>query len=345
MHPLATIQLKTARQSQLPGRSPSKGVCVSSPQLLRVQALGRTESQLQFLRCSPQPPAPRVFVQKMLPDLHPVPLKRAKAQETARGCGMALSPVAASGPRAVAAVPSSLLISSLHTARTEKSKKSLRVRTRSGRVSRPPRYKARDYKFIKTEDLAEGRLSDSDDYSELSVEEEEEPPEKPAFFDVEVCALRPKAFKCHTCGKSYIGKGGLSRHCKLNPGHSRLQPGVLLLDKADGGPTLGCTDSKTGGLAGPEPSTAAALCVEEAESAWHTLQVMLCVVTGPLSLLPSPPSFSYILQCQMGLRTHIITVRSPNPQLLHRCWTGGSVCLLPMASLGEHIWWNMAMAV
>lgn len=272
MHLLATIQLKTARQSQLPGRSPSKGVCVSSPQLLRVQALGRTESQLQFLRRSPQPPAPRVFVQKMLPDLHPVPLKRAKAHETASGCGIALSPVAASGTRAVAAVPSSLLISSLHTARTEKSKKSLRVRTRSGRVSRPPRYKARDYKFIKTEDLAEGRLSDSDDYSELSVEEEEEPPEKPAFFDVEVCALRPKAFKCHTCGKSYIGKGGLSRHCKLNPGHSRLQPGVLLLEKADGGPTLGCTDSKTGGLAGPEPSTAAALCVEEAESAWHTLQ-------------------------------------------------------------------------
>lgn len=115
MHPLATIQLKTARQSQLPGRSPSKGVCVSSPQLLRVQALGRTESQLQFLRRSPQPPAPRVFVQKMLPDLHPVPLKRAKAHETASGCGIALSPVAASGTRAVAAVPSSLLISSLHT--------------------------------------------------------------------------------------------------------------------------------------------------------------------------------------------------------------------------------------
>ncbi|XP_029340829.1 zinc finger protein 839 isoform X2 [Mus caroli] len=273
MHPLATIQLRTVRQSQPPGRSPSKGVCVSSPQQLRVQALGRTESQLQLLRRSPQPPAPRVFVQKMMPDLHPVPLKRAKAHETANGCDIALSPVAASGPRAVAAVPSSLLISSLHTTHTEKSKKSLRVRTRSGRVSRPPRYKARDYKFIKTEDLAEGRLSDSDDYSELSVEEEEEePPEKPAFFDVEVCALRPKAFKCQTCGKSYIGKGGLSRHCKLNPGHSRLQPGVLLSEKADGGLTVGCTDSKTGGLAGPEPSIAAALCVEEAESAWHTLQ-------------------------------------------------------------------------
>lgn len=303
-HPLATIHPKTVRRSQPPGRSPSKGVCVSSPQLLRVQALGRMESQLHFLRSSPQPPAPRVFVQKMLPDLHPVPLKRAKARETANGCGITLSPVAASGPRVGAAVPSSLLISSLHTARAEKSKKSLRVRTRSGRVSRPPRYKARDYKFIKTEDLAEGRLSDSDDYSELSVEEEEEPPEKPAFFDGEVCALRPKAFKCQTCGKSYIGKGGLSRHCKLNPGHGRLQPGVLLSEKADGGLTLGCTNSKTRGLAGPKPSTAATLCMEEAESAWHTLQVTLCVVTGLLSLLSSPPFFSYILQCQIALRTH-----------------------------------------
>ncbi|XP_021058159.1 zinc finger protein 839 isoform X2 [Mus pahari] len=274
MHPLATIQPKTVGQSHLLGRSPSKGVCVSSPQLLRVQALGRTESQLHFLRRSPQPPAPRVFVQKMLPHLHPVPLKRAKAHETANGCGIALSPVAASGPRAVAAVPSGLLISSLHTAHAEKSKKSLRVRTRSGRVSRPPRYKARDYKFIKTEDLAEGRLSDSDDYSELSVEEEEEPREKPASFDVEVCALRPKAFKCQTCGKSYIGKGGLSRHCKLNPGHGWLQPGVLLSEKDDGGPTLGCTDSKTRGPASLQPSTPATLCVEEAESAWHTLQAL-----------------------------------------------------------------------
>ncbi|XP_031211755.1 zinc finger protein 839 isoform X2 [Mastomys coucha] len=274
MPPLATIQPKTLRQSQLPGRRSSVGLCVSSPQLLREQALGRTESQLRFLRGSPQPPAPRVFVQKMLPKLYPVPLKRVKAHETADGHGITLGPVAASGPRAGAAVPSSLLISSLHTAHPEKSKKSLRVRTRSGRVSRPPRYKARDYKFIKTEDLAEGHLSDSDDYSELSVEEEEEPREKPAFFNVEVCAVRPKAFKCQTCEKSYIGKGGLARHCKLNPGHGQLQPEMLLSEKANGSLTLGCTDSKTRGLASPKPSTPATLCVEEAESAWPTLQAL-----------------------------------------------------------------------
>lgn len=267
MPPLATIQPKTVKQSQLPGRGCSMDLCVSSPQLLRVQALGRTESQLRVLRGSPQPPAPQAFVQKMLPDLHPVPSKRVKVQETLNGHGITLSPVSSSSAR--------LLVDSLHTARTEKSKKSLRVRTRSGRVSRPPRYKARDYKFIKTEDLAEGHLSDSDDYSELSVEEEEEPREKPAFFDVEVSALRPKAFKCQTCGKSYIGKGGLARHCKLNPGHGQLQPEILLSEKAHGNLTLGCTDSKTRGLASLKPSTPATPCVEEAASAWPTLQVTL----------------------------------------------------------------------
>lgn len=278
MPPMATIQPKTVKQSQLLGRRSSMDLCVSSPQLLRVQALGRTESQLHVLRGSPRPPAPQTFVQKMLPDLHPVPLKRVKTQETVNGHGITLSPVSSGSAQ--------LLVSSVHTARTEKSKKSLRVRTRSGRVSRPPRHKARDYKFIKTEDLAEGHLSDSDDYSELSVEEEEEPREKPAFFDFEVSALRPKAFKCQTCEKSYIGKGGLVRHCKLNPGHDQLQPEILLSEKANGSLTLGCADSKTRGLASPKPSTPATLCVEEAESAWPTLQVTL--LSGDRTVISAP---------------------------------------------------------
>lgn len=267
MPPLATIQPKTVRQSQLPGGSSSMGVSASSPQLLRVQALGRTESQPRTCRGSLQPPAPQALVQRVS--------KRVKAHRTAHGRGITLSPVAASGPHTLAAVSSGsarLLISSLHTAHTEKSKKSLRVRTRSGRVSRPPRYKARDYKFIKTEDLAEGHLSDSDDYSELSVEEEEELREKPAFLDLEVCALRPKAFKCQVCEKSYIGKGGLARHCKLNPDHCQLQPEALLCGKANGSPTLGCSDSKTRGLACLKPSIPATHCMEEAGSAWPTLQ-------------------------------------------------------------------------
>lgn len=295
MPPLA----RAVRPSQPPGRG-------SSPQLLRVQALGRTESPLCFLRSSPQPPAPQVFVRKMLPDLHPVPSKRAQALETAHGRGITLRPVAASGPRTMAAVPSGqarLLISNLHTAHTEKSKKSLRVRTRSGRVSRPPRYKARDYKFIKTEDLAEGRLSDSDDYSELSVEEdEEEPREKWAFPEVEVCALRPKAFKCQTCDKSYIGKGGLARHCKLNPGHGQLQPAVSLSERA---------------LASPKPATPAILCADEAESAWPALQVTLLSGDRTLISAPFPIRLQLHLKVSEGAQdTHHHSEGGPRPSVL-----------------------------
>ncbi|XP_059135544.1 zinc finger protein 839 [Peromyscus eremicus] len=275
MPPLATIQPKTARQSQLPRGSSSLGLCASSPQLLRVHALARTGSQLRFLRGFPQPPAPRVLVQKPLPALQPVPWRRVKAPQAAHGHGVTLSPLAASDPPAVAPVSSSsahLLISSLHAAHTEKLKKSLKVKTRSGRISRPPKYKARDYKFIKTEDLADGHLSDSDDYSELSVDEEEEEREKPGRFDIEGCALRPKAFKCQTCEKSYIGKGGLARHFKLNPGHGQLEPEMLQSEKANGSLTLGCIDSKTRGLASLTPPTPAVLCMEEAEAARHVLQ-------------------------------------------------------------------------
>uniref|UniRef100_A0A8C8UAY4 Zinc finger protein 839 n=1 Tax=Peromyscus maniculatus bairdii TaxID=230844 RepID=A0A8C8UAY4_PERMB len=273
--PLATIQPKTARQSQLPEGSSSLGLCVSSPQLLRVQALGRTGSQLRLLRGFPQPPAPRGLVQKPLPALQPVPWRRVKAPPAAHGHGVTLSPPAASAPPAVAPVSSSsarLFISSLHAAHTETLKESLKVKTRSGRISRPPKYKARDYKFIKTEDLADGHLSDSDDYSELSVDEEEEEREKPGRFDIEGCALRPKAFKCQTCEKSYIGKGGLARHFKLNPGHGQLEPEMLQSEKANGSLTVGCIDSKTRGLASPTLPTRAVLCTGEAEAVRRVLQ-------------------------------------------------------------------------
>ncbi|KFQ21551.1 Zinc finger protein 839, partial [Mesitornis unicolor] len=107
----------------------------------------------------------------------------------------------------------------------DKLKKSLKVKTRSGRISRPPKYKAKDYKFIKMEDLADGHQSDSDDYSELSIEDDEEGKVKgkDALFSSSNYNLKPKMFKCQTCEKSYIGKGGLARHYKLNPGHGQLE--------------------------------------------------------------------------------------------------------------------------
>ncbi|KFO56156.1 Zinc finger protein 839, partial [Corvus brachyrhynchos] len=133
----------------------------------------------------------------------------------------------------------------------DKLKKSLKVKTRSGRISRPPKYKAKDYKFIKMEDLADGHQSDSDDYSELSIEDDEEGKMKgkDALFSSSNYNLKPKMFKCQTCEKSYIGKGGLARHYKLNPDHGQLEssPQKIPLNKPNGTTNLEETvDSKAG---------------------------------------------------------------------------------------------------
>ncbi|XP_012601821.2 zinc finger protein 839 [Microcebus murinus] len=280
---LATIQPKAARQSQPPGRNSSQmGLCVASPQLLRVQPLVRTGPQPCFPSDLPQPPA-QVFVQRPLPTLQPVPAKRVTAPKPRHGLGSTLAPLSASDPPAVTSVSSSsahLFISNLHTKHTEKLKKSLKVKTRSGRISRPPKYKAKDYKFIKTEDLADGHPSDSDDYSELSVEEDEDQRDKQALFDLSSCSLRPKTFKCQTCEKSYIGKGGLARHFKLNPGHGQLEPETVLSEKANGSTILGSLEGGTVTLTAPELSTPAAVpgagalscCATGTESARGNLQ-------------------------------------------------------------------------
>lgn len=101
-------------------------------------------------------------------------------------------------------------------------KKPQKIQTRSGRVSRPPKHKVKDYKFIKNEDLAESHQSDSDDYSEISVEEEEGDESKRKAAD-DGLSLRNKAFKCEMCEKSYIGLAGLNRHYRLNPNHNKSQ--------------------------------------------------------------------------------------------------------------------------
>ncbi|XP_054386549.2 zinc finger protein 839 isoform X3 [Pongo abelii] len=264
-----TIQPQTARKSQLPrGNSCLVGLHIASPQLLRVQPLVRTEPQSCFLSDLRQPPA-QGFVQRPLPALQVVPAKRVPAPKAPNEQGSMLTCLSASDPLTVTSLSSSSahpFISNLHTRHTEKLKKSLKVKTRSGRVSRPPKYKAKDYKFIKTEDLADGHLSDSDDYSELCVEEDEDQRERHALFDLSSCSLRPKSFKCQTCEKSYIGKGGLARHFKLNPGHGQLDPEMVLSEKANGSTVRGCTEEKTLSLTSPGLSTPAAPCEGGARS-------------------------------------------------------------------------------
>ncbi|XP_027632186.1 zinc finger protein 839 isoform X3 [Tupaia chinensis] len=247
MPPLATVQPQTARPCLPPRASSLEGLGVASPQLLRVQPL---------VRAGQQPPA-QVFVQRPLPALQPVPGKRVPGPPAQNGQGAGLMPSSASDPSAMAPVsasPPNVVTSNLLTKHTEKLKKSLKVKTRSGRISRPPKYKAKDYKFIKTEDLADGHPSDSDDYSELSVEEEEEQREKQAPFDFPSGLLRPKAFGCAACGKAYIGKGGLARHFKLNPGHGQLDASASV-GPASQAPSLPATTPEEGDLPCRAPGT------------------------------------------------------------------------------------------
>lgn len=111
----------------------------------------------------------------------------------------------------------------------KREKKVMKVQTRSGRVSRPPKYKAKDYKFIKTEDLAESHQSDSDDYSDMSVEEEDGEGSRkdgstPGSSQSLAYSHKSRSHRCQTCDKAYIGAGGLNRHYKLNPTHGEPDP-------------------------------------------------------------------------------------------------------------------------
>nr|XP_046223165.1 uncharacterized protein LOC124046616 isoform X3 [Oncorhynchus gorbuscha] len=147
-------------------------------------------------------------------------------------------------------------------------KKAPKIKTRSGRVSRPPKYKVKDYKFIKTEDLAESHQSDSDDYSEISVEEDEDGEDGKKGAASMIYSHKRKAFQCETCDKAYIGLGGLSRHYRLNPSHGELKSlpeGTSKTDSpdksADAGdehkkPTEESNASSVKNTSGPEKSEA-----------------------------------------------------------------------------------------
>lgn len=111
--------------------------------------------------------------------------------------------------------------------KVRKEKKVVKVQTRSGRVSRPPKYKAKDFKFIKMEDLADSHQSDSDDYSDVSVEDEDSARKdnlESGVSETHTFSHKFRSHRCQTCDKAYIGPGGLNRHYKLNPTHGDPDP-------------------------------------------------------------------------------------------------------------------------
>uniref|UniRef100_A0A8C8SAR2 Zinc finger protein 839 n=1 Tax=Pelusios castaneus TaxID=367368 RepID=A0A8C8SAR2_9SAUR len=225
--PLAAVQSKAVTQTQPIDRHfGSAGLNIINPQIIRIQPVTGTEKQQFFLHNSSEPVV-QLLVQRPL-TLHGP--NRIPTHQTLNGqtttCAR-VPPKESQNATFVASSSANTLISSLEKKQKEelKLKKSLKVKTRSGRISRPPKYKAKDYKFIKTEDLADGHQSDSDDYSELSIEDDDEGKAKgtDALFNPLNYNLKPKTFRCQTCEKSYIGKGGLARHYKLNPGHGQLE--------------------------------------------------------------------------------------------------------------------------
>ncbi|NXA24307.1 ZN839 protein, partial [Ibidorhyncha struthersii] len=238
---LAPIQSKTITLSQPVGRNSSvPGLGIINPQIIRIQPVTGTEQQL-FLHSSSESPV-QLLMQRPLTSHGSVSVNKIPTSKMLNGQKATCATVSATrSPNItmVAANSANTLIPCLEKKqKDDKLKKSLNVKTRSGRISRPPKYKAKDYKFIKMEDLADGHQSDSDDYSELSIEDDEEGKVKgkDALFSSSNYNLKPKMFKCQICEKSYIGKGGLARHYKLNPGHGQLEssPQKIPLNKPNG---------------------------------------------------------------------------------------------------------------
>ncbi|XP_048163835.1 zinc finger protein 839 isoform X2 [Corvus hawaiiensis] len=237
---LAPIQSKTLTLSQPVGRNSSiPGLGIINPHIIRIQPVSGTEQQQLFLQSSSESPV-QLLMQRPLPSHGSVSVSKIPPSKMVNGQRATRATASASrSPNPTMAAASSASTQCLEKKqKDDKLKKSLKVKTRSGRISRPPKYKAKDYKFIKMEDLADGHQSDSDDYSELSIEDDEEGKMKgkDALFSSSNYNLKPKMFKCQTCEKSYIGKGGLARHYKLNPDHGQLEssPQKIPLNKPNG---------------------------------------------------------------------------------------------------------------
>ncbi|VDI73654.1 Hypothetical predicted protein [Mytilus galloprovincialis] len=110
------------------------------------------------------------------------------------------------------------------TREEKEARKKHRPRTRSGRVSKPPKHMMKDYKHIHVVDWDEDYDDSDGGYSDFkySEDEKEEEKESEADFMFDTGQMKPKNWKCSTCHKSYIGRGGLGRHYRLNPSHGNV---------------------------------------------------------------------------------------------------------------------------
>ncbi|XP_073683366.1 zinc finger protein 839 [Garra rufa] len=237
--PITILQPQTLSASQPLVKVSTVGT-LSSPQIIHITPV---PGQQQYFLQNPSDPPIQLLLQKPAPVVSTisVPISKVHVSAATTVKSPPAKPVVStpkilvpspkvSSPPAKVTIPSKVITVETKTATPavekdtpkakNRQKKPQKIQTRSGRVSRPPKHKVKDYKFIKNEDLAESHQSDSDDYSEISVEDEEGEENKKKSSDVTL-NLRDKAFKCDTCEKSYIGVAGLNRHYKLNPTHDK----------------------------------------------------------------------------------------------------------------------------
>lgn len=268
--PITILQSQSLPVSQSVVKVSTVGT-VSTPQIIHITPV---PGQQQYFLQNPGEPPIQLLLQKpapvvssiSVPIVHKVQTPASSSNSTTAGKSPAAKPAAVSIHPTLILTPSSSIstttkvltppskattvVTKVSAPAVEKEKpkaksrqkKPLKIQTRSGRVSRPPKHKVKDYKFIKTEDLAESHQSDSDDYSEISVEDEEGIEGKKKT-DVDGLSLRSKAFKCETCEKSYIGFAGLNRHYKLKPTHDKSHTSTPVA-KEDSNPTEEQTQSE-----------------------------------------------------------------------------------------------------
>nr|XP_054758181.1 mucin-5AC-like isoform X2 [Lytechinus pictus] len=103
------------------------------------------------------------------------------------------------------AVPSS---QDLHLMRQ---KRPANCKTRSGRVSRPPLYRIKEYKTMSNEEMGDQPGSSDGEYSDY--DDGENATSTLSFYD------QKRRYKCQNCEKRYIGRGGLARHYRDNQTH------------------------------------------------------------------------------------------------------------------------------
>lgn len=127
----------------------------------------------------------------------------------------------------------------------QKRKKPIKIKTRSGRISRPPKHKAKDYKFLKVGESIRDSSGDSEDFSELSTEDEEDGGggKERVHRAGQPYAVKNSLFQCQKCEKSYMGKGGLFRHYRLYPAHGQMDP-LFVLEAKKGGDGGGTGEQK-----------------------------------------------------------------------------------------------------